>query len=499
MSRGWWLDEREPAEVRRRALREAPKRGWLPNQVGRLPTNAAVESEQEREDEAPKPPAWVGGMTTALAVLLVIAGAITGVAMGDNTVLGAMVVVPVLYGLTIVIARRFEEADGNPVVYSLIMAGFILKCAGVVVRYLLSATVYGGSDANEYQRYGVQIANGLRRGQLVSAGSYVGTGFLRLLTGIVYTVSPMSKLAGFFVFGWFSYVGTLLFWRAYRKAISDRNDLRYLQWLILLPTLWYWPSALGKDAFMVLCLGCAAYGAACVLTTRPLLGWLAIALGIAGVSEVRPHIGLMVFAGLVLAMLLRKWPQKGKFFALLSIGLVVVAGMVTVSQASKFLGVGVFSQDGVQKELNDVASRTGEGGSQFTPTPVHSPAQFPIAAVTVLLRPLPFDAHNAQALAVSIEDTVIIGALIVSRKRWMRALRMARKRPYVLYCIGALITFVIAYSSFSNFGLIARQRSQIAPLLVVFLCFPLAGEEEDEMVEDGSASPSSFRRPVRQG
>lgn len=502
MSRGWWLDETEPTYFRRGHGRDRmpPRSPESPVRSRTGHTDASNPNAEENVE--PKVPSWVGVATGVLAVSMALTGAVIGVAFGNNNVLGAMIVVPVLFGITAFIARRLATIDGNPIVFQMVMAGFFVKCAGVVVRYVVSFTLYGTSDATEYNIHGKQIARGLRHGELVSQGGHwAGTNFVRLLTGIVYTVGPMSKLAGFMVFGWFSYLGALLFWRAYRKAISDRNDLRYLQWIVLLPTMAYWPSALGKDAWMVLCLGLAAYGVACILTTRPLLGWIAFSGGIAGVSEVRPHLGLSVVAGLVLAMLLRKWPTKGRFAALIAVGLVVIAGMVVVGQASHFLGVGVFSQKGVQKELNDVQGRTGEGGSEFHPVPVHSPVQFPLAVVTVLFRPLPFEAHNPQSLLVSIEDVVLLSVLVVGRKRWLRAFRLSRSRPFVLYCVGAISTFVIAYSSFSNFGLIARQRAQITPLLLVLLLFPKADEEapEDEPSpppkQRGNFVPPAVRRP----
>jgi hypothetical protein len=497
--RGWWLDEREPQYFGRGrgAGVGMPPRPPRPP----VPPNAAKPGKPSptADDENPelKVPSWVAGATSMLAGLLIVVGGLIGVGTGNENVMGALIVAPVLYGLTMLVARHFERVDGNTVVGQYIMAGFVVKCLGVVLRYGVGLTVYGASDATEYFKFGKQIGHGLRGGQLISqGGSWVGTNFLRLLTGIIYTVTPMSMLAGFLVFGWLSYMGGLFFWRAYRRAISDRNDLRYLTWIILLPTMVYWPSSIGKEAWMVFCLGAAAYGVACVLTNAPLFGFVAIAGGVVGVSQVRPHLGLTVVAGLVLAMLFRKLPGKKRFRGFLAVGLVALVGMFVVGQASSFLGVDIFSTDGVTKELNDVNSRTAAGGSEFSPVAVNSPADFPLAAVTVLFRPFPFEAHNAQSVAVAIESMVIVGVIIVSRKRWLRALRNVRKRPYVLYCIGSILTFVYAYSSFANFGLIARQRSQIMPLLLALLLFPLAHEEpETEPEEEGPRPRGAFLPP----
>lgn len=72
-------------------------------------------------------------------------------------------------------------------------------------------------------------------------------------------------------------------------AVPDGNHLLYGKLVLLLPSLLFWPSALGKDAWMVLGIGATAYGAARLFTgRRGSLLW--ITAGAVACGLVRPHI-----------------------------------------------------------------------------------------------------------------------------------------------------------------------------------------------------------------
>ena len=153
------------------------------------------------------------------------------------------------------------------------MAGLCLKFIGALARFYVSSSVYGTGDSFDYDKWGRTIASGLRHGHLIPLGGRLaGTDFMRYVTGFIYFVTPARMLSGFAVYSWLSFVGLIFFWRAYRVAISPKYDVTYLQWILLMPSLVYWPSAIGKDAFMLLAAGIAAYGAACLFVNRTTVG-----------------------------------------------------------------------------------------------------------------------------------------------------------------------------------------------------------------------------------
>jgi hypothetical protein len=354
----------------------------------------------------------------------------------------------------------------------LILGGLCLKIIASLVRYWVAAVFYGTGDFFDYDSAGRNLSIALRHGHFVTpAGRLAGTNFVRLFTGYVYAVTPRELMSGFLVYSWLSFLGLLLFWRAYRIAISQRWDVTYLKWLIILPSLLYWPSAVGKDALMLLGMGMTSYGVACLLSNRPRRGVPVISFGLLAMCMVRPHVALVVCGGLAFAVLARRY-RGGFLQAIVSFAFVVAAGLLVIGAASSFFGIQTFNRASIQQEITDVSHQTGEGGSNFHPVQVNSPANFPLATVTVLYRPLPFEAHSMQEFLTSLEGLILIILSIRVLPRSVRALRYARNRPYLVYCLTAMMIFIIAFSGFSNFGLLARQRTVLEPLLIVVLSLP---------------------------
>jgi hypothetical protein len=127
---------------------------------------------------------------------------------------------------------------------------------------------------------------------------------------------------------------------------------------------------------------------------------------------------------------------------------------------------------------------------------VRTPFDLPLATVTVLFRPLLIDAHNVQAMAASVEGTFLL-ALCVVRWRWiMAAGRLLRRRPYLTVALVYTLLFVIGFSSVANFGILARERVQVLPMLLVLMCVPPARSEEDE-AEAGTGAGEDRRPEVR--
>jgi hypothetical protein len=438
--------------------------GAAPNE---LPPGAPAGRKAARVAPIPR---WPGPALGAAGIGVLILGFIA--ILGDVNVAKALIILPVLAWIAYTIAQRLSEADGQPAIIPILMGGLGIKCLGVQARYWIDLKYYGQSDATQYAKYGRLIAPGLRHFHLINTGKIEGTNFIRVVTGFVFAITPASFMSGYFVFGFFSYVGSIFFWRAFKKAFPNSDDLRYLQVLMLLPSLAFWPSAIGKDAWMMLGVAIASYGVACILTNATFSGWAAFVVGIFMVLSVRPQVGLALFVGLFLAEILRARGSQGAGRAGASAILMIVFGSIILSTTAAFLGVHSFNKATVSQELNTVGTRTSQGGSQFTPTPVNNPLEFPQGAFTVLFRPMPYEVSSPPELASAFENAALLGFLFYSLPRIWAIIRRARKQPYILYCMGALIGFVVEYSSFSNFAIIARERTQVTALILVFLCLP---------------------------
>jgi hypothetical protein len=470
-----WLDA-DPA-VRTPPRPERPTRSpgrQNPRDDHRRPVTAHADKPLELAPGA-RTPAWVSAAYVAAA--LMAAGGVLFAVAGNKQAIGAVMSAAILFFVMRFIAKRLAALDSNPQLVPILMGAFCLKLLGALIRYWVAADYYHSGDFFSYDTWGQRIASGLRHGHLISIkGRLAGTNFMRYVTGYIYVVTPARLLSGFFVYAFLSFIGLIFFWRAYRVAISDKNDLRYLKWLVLLPSLVYWPSAIGKDAFIVLAAGVASYGVARLLTGSFLPAVAALGLGIAGMVYVRPHVALVVIAGLVIALFVGR-KQNGLATSLLSMGLVIALGFVVLHASSSFFGVSNLNPSNIAKTLNDVTTQSGEGGSKFSPIVASNPIKYWGALFTVLYRPLPIEAHSGPELLTSLEGVVLLFMTIKTWKRSVGALRTSRRHPYFTYAFVAILVFGFAFSGVSNFGILARERTVIYPLLLVFLTLPAPGNE----------------------
>jgi hypothetical protein len=407
---------------------------------------------------------------------------------------GGLIVAPVLVVISLPFLQMAARSEADPRIARLYVAALVLKLAASLGRYYMSFVLYdGASDAARYAAEGARIAEEFRAGDFtVDLGIPLqGTGFLVLLTGIVYALTGPTLIGGYLVFSWLGFWGLFFFFRAFRVALPDGDAWRYGCLVFLLPSLLFWPSGIGKDTWMLLTLGLCSYGVALLLARRH-GAYVYLALGLAGTSIVRPHVSVLVVAGLGFAYLLRRRPDKltalGPVRSIISVAVLLVVGVLMLKLMGKFLGTDSFSGDGVNQALSNTQGRTTGGGSTYEAAPVTSPIGLPMAIITVLFRPFPFEAHNAQSLIASAEGTALLGMFAVGWRRLRGVPRALKRSPYVAYCLVYTILFCFAFSSFSNFGILTRERVQVFPMVLVFLALPLA-----------AARPRRQRRPSRMG
>src|SRR5204863_3854856 len=101
-----------------------------------------------------------------------------------------------------------------------------------------------------------------------------------------------SLLGAFFIFSWAGFWGLYLFYRAFCIAVPEGDHRRYALLILLLPSLLFWPSSLGKEAWMTLGLGLFAYGGARIITHQR-YGFMVVLAGVLATAAVRPHVAAM--------------------------------------------------------------------------------------------------------------------------------------------------------------------------------------------------------------
>ncbi len=427
---------------------------------------------------AARGPAWVAPAGIVMAVAY-FGGLGWSMDHASYDVWGALLLAPVLVLLTVPLARRAARREEDRTMVVLIVSAIVLKLVGSYVRYLVAFDLYDGvADAAAYHEWGVRVSETIRGGSwdLDVGRDATSTGFIRLFTGYVYAVIGPTKLGGFFVFSWLGFWGQYFFYRAFRVGVPEGDGRRYAKLVFFLPSLLFWPSAIGKEAWMTLALGLVAYGAAKLLTQQR--GALVpLTLGLWATSVVRSHVAVLALGALVLGYLLRRSRRRSSLAPMVKVAGVVallLVGTLVVGRFEEQFDVEGVSGSSVDEVLSKTEQQTAQGGSQFSSTSGRSITDLPAATIAVLFRPFPHEARNVQALIASIEGTVLLVLAWRSRHRLLAIPRLLRRVPYVAFAAAYTVGFIFAFSTFGNFGILARQRVQLFPFALVLLAVPLA-------------------------
>ncbi|MEW1910275.1 hypothetical protein AB0442_17745 [Kitasatospora sp. NPDC085895] len=432
---------------------------------------------------------WPSAVAAALVVGYVTLFVLAMVHTGYDT-WGALLVLPALMAIGTPVLARVAAANPEKDVFRLLMLAMALKLLCAFPRYLMAFVLYGGAaDAKMYHQRGSELALFLDTHSPLSGTFHydlgmkvAGTGFIIIVTGVVYAITGPSLVGGFLVFSWLGFWGLLLFWRALQIAFPEADSRRYAKLVFFLPSLLFWPSSIGKDAWMMFCLGLTTYGVARLLDRR-FGAFLCIALGSLGTGMVRPHVTVLAGAGLTVAYVLRRRPQQvsalGPLRTVLTVVVLGVMVMLMLQQVSTFFGTSGTGGDSVNQVLSETSRRTSQGGSVInqaaddeSPQFSLNPAGLPVAVVSVLFRPFPFEASNVQNLVQSVECFALLVMFIRSWPRLSRVPRWFLRRSYVAFTIVYTLLFCWAFSTINNMGILSRERVQVLPLVLVLLAVP---------------------------
>ena len=376
-----------------------------------------------------------------------------------------------------ILLRRHPDEPWLPL---FLVAGTAFKLFFSYMRYLTVVIGYGGGgDTEVYDKFGRRFALFWQgNGPNPALPDLRKTNFVRWFTGACYYVFGSNQLAGFFVFGLFALIGSYLWYRATVEAVPFIDRRLYLAFVFFAPSIVFWPSSIGKESLMQLAIGAMALGTAHMLNRRLLKG-LPIVLAAGWLLwVVRPHLLALVAmpagAAYFMGRVRRKDPSTGGAFSLFSrpLGMIIVAILLvfTVNQGAKFLGLADLSLSSIQGELDATTLSTGQGGSSFDNGGNSlNPIYIPNGAVTVLLRPFPWETDNPFQLLASLESLALMAVIVIRRRSLAMSLKRARTSPFLLYCWLLTILYAATFSSFANFGLLVRQRSLVLPALFVLL------------------------------
>ena len=364
------------------------------------------------------------------------------------------------------------------------MAGLFLRLIGSTARLGVIDEVYSGmSDAKGYFDFGRAYAALLRSfdfgfmfGEGTMDGRWWGTQFIRTVTGVVVFFTGDSIRATFLAFSLFSFAGLVLCVRGFGAVFGERAEARFASLVWLWPSLWFWPSSIGKESLMLLCTGITVWGYLGKGQPR----WLVVALGLAATAAIRPHVATVVAGALLVAESLgpaKSFNWRKVAGSVIAIALTLYSVQASLSQ----LGLADADLEGVQEHFEFRASKTEQGGSQISMS--RGWASVPMAFITILARPFLWEARGI-ALLSALEITGFWLVVLSRRHNAWSIMKNWRSSAFTRFGMAFVLGISLMYGlAFANLGIIARQRAVLLPFLLTLITGPLFGEEAEKADE----------------
>lgn len=350
----------------------------------------------------------------------------------------------------------------------LLVVGLGLRLAGSQVYYYLTEWIYGFGDYSTYYGVGRAWGDALVQGTLSGFSSpYVQswccTGFTVRVSGLAMILLGPDVHAAFLLFALIGYAGLVALAVAFARSHDGAPVEQYLAWLVFFPSLWYWPSALGKDALLLAGLGIAVMG---FVGRRGRVGWLSLASGIGLVFMVRPQVAVVVVASMVVAFWIASDARWTLARGVQGVAL-ILGGLVLTALASGALGIQLFSVGEIETYLEARGTASAFGGSAVVG--YGGVTGVLLGVVNVLFRPFPFEARGVAALIAAAEVTVLWSIAIWKRREIVDHYRTHRRSRLLWFGIVFVSAYVLLTGlALANLGLIARQRVHIFPFLLMF-------------------------------
>lgn len=406
---------------------------------------------------------WVCGLSAAVAF------GVLGLTGREDSTLGVLFV-PVLLGVAWMVIARFVSGPLGATLGSLVFAGFGVRLLASVPRLI------GGADSPVYQREGIRIAESLRGLQFdVATGRSVpGTGAVRYFSGVVNVFTGSTYIATFLIFASLAYVGQVIFLLGVRRALNERQFKIVVVTIVFSPTLAFWPSSIGKESVVLLGIGVAVFGAS-RLYERQLNGLAPVLLGFFAVGMVRPHVAMVLLAGLLIGLFAKRAHTRGRLVTHSLLLLVGVVASMWLAGASADL-FGLESLDGftdLSAALDFAQERTSQDQARFVAARVASPLDYPWALLTVLFRPFPWEAPNALAMVSALEGALLALLVVRAVPGFISHGRQLVQRAQLLFAVAFTSVFIFLFSAIGNFGILSRQRAQVIPFVLLIVAFGL--------------------------
>lgn len=289
------------------------------------------------------------------------------------------------------------------------------------------------------------------------------------LTTIGRLLTDDSYLAMYVVLTFASLYGKWCIYRTYRDELEVRDSAPLLVATLLVPSVVFWSSGLVKETFAVIGVGLMTAGVARLSRVVSVGAVVQFAVGVVCTALFKVHFLFPFVAGAGVWLLLRR---AKRVYVVPMITVAVALGLGAISALSAFAPR--YAPDRLSESVAEaqVYGEAAGGGSYYSlgspadRSPTAQLALAPVAALTTLARPLPFEARSGTSLVASFEMTVItLFALVTLRRLGLRAtFTLVRSSPVLIFAAIMVVLCAAAVGlATTNFGTLSRYRAPMIP------------------------------------
>ena len=285
----------------------------------------------------------------------------------------------------------------------------------------------------------------------------LGTAAVVSATSFLTVDLQLSFLACNLVYNWFGAAGLLFLAGALR---GQAGAWKWQHWaILLLPSVSFWSSSIGKDAISFFAVSLFAWG----ITMERAKLWPAL-VSVVLMGLVRPHIAV-IMAGTVMGasiLNIRQAPLRGLLSAVLGIvGAAFLVPIVMQSMSLETLGL-----DDLGTVIEGRENANTQGGSSIDIRTM----SFPMKLFSYIFRPLPNEANDIIQLINSFENIfllLIFVAGVYALFVRFKARSFFGSLPLLILGLGILVLLALTTA---NMGIAVRQKWMALVPLLVFIC-----------------------------
>lgn len=396
------------------------------------------------------------------------------------------IVTMIAVALTWVVSRRNAHDERRLFAVSLAMH---LTFSQVLLY--LQTTIYTDSDAWGYRDDSTILFNLLQvdpstyvpqvlaiifrlRNDLMDGGGSSSTMSMVALVAIGRYVTLDSYWALFAASGCVAFFGKWAIYAVFRDELGHLNRRTLALATMCVPSVVFWTSGVVKEAYAVAGLGALCYGMHLLLRLKPVgLAWAVV--GALFVGLFKPYV-LFPFAVGAVGWLIFDRSKRARAHAPFYLLVGVIAGGTLVIALSAVFPQFSPTNLAEQTALQQIHGASAGGGSVYAISSGDSGiggqiAATPLALLTVLARPFPWEARGVPTLIASVEMTTLTFLLLWAiLKGKFSAIGAAFVVPSVLFSVMFVLVGGTAIGLAStNFGTLSRYRVPIMPFYAVLV------------------------------